>query len=109
MEETKNTFSKITNEARKSKLEKIISNVNSRLSTGKPMDHVLRELLIPPSKRKVENIELLKLATINIPFFQEMSTQQKYSSQKIHDKICKHMLHARLKRGLPVILKSERI
>lgn len=101
------SFVKVSQLARKSRMERILSSVQSRLSTGKPMDHVLRELLIPPKKRKAENIELLKAATIQIPFFKELATLPKFASQGIHGKLCKAMLHLRVKRGLPVILKSR--
>lgn len=92
---------------RPSVLEKTLTKVKSRLSVGRPMDHILKELLIPPKNRNIESIELLKMATSSISFFKDINSQPKYTTRFIHERLCKQMLHCRLKKGEAAIVKSS--
>lgn len=90
-----------------SKFDKMINKVKMRLSFGRPLDHIVRELMIPPNQRSLESIELLKMATAPIPFFKDICTLPKYTTRFIHDKLCKQLNHCRIARGCPAVVKSR--
>lgn len=92
---------------RMSKFDKMINKVKARLSFGRHLDHIVKELMIPPKQRSVENVELLKMATASIPFFKDICTLPKYTTRLIHDKICKQLLHCMIPRGGPAVVKSK--
>ena len=85
----------------------MMASVKSRLNSGSTLEHLLKELLIPPNKRTRESIEILKQTTSSIPFFMEISTHIKYTSKQVHERLCQRMLHVHYKRGTAPIVKSS--
>lgn len=90
-----------------SRFDKMINKVKMRLSFGRPLDHIVHELMIPPNQRSLESIELLKMATAPIPFFKDICTLPKYTTRFIHDKLCKQLNHCRIAKGCPAVVKSK--